>query len=190
MEVKLDLHIHSAHSPDGRMSLDEIVSCARARGLQGVAVCDHDRALTETWDAPDFLLIPGIELSTDQGHLLGLFVTEQIDARELGAAIDAVHACGGLAVMAHPFERSSDSQRLDAYLDRLDGIEVWNGRADRKNPQANAMAAVIQPLSPASALGTVSFSPASSPLARRTYHWLDSSLGEKTASGRLGCQGR
>ena len=140
MEVKLDLHIHSEHSPDGRMALDEIVACARARGLQGVAVCDHDRALTETWDAPDFLLIPGIELSTDRGHLLGLFVTEQIEARELDAAIDAVHACGGLAVMAHPFERSSDAQRLDAYLDRLDGIEVWNGRADRKNPQANAMA--------------------------------------------------
>jgi len=146
MEVKLDLHIHSEHSPDGRMALDEIVACARARGLQGVAVCDHDRALTETWDAPDFLLIPGIELSTDRGHLLGLFVTEQIEARELDAAIEAVHACGGLAVMAHPFERSSDAQRLDAYLDRLDGIEVWNGRADRKNPQANAMAAVIQPL--------------------------------------------
>lgn len=111
MEVKLDLHIHSEHSPDGRMALDEIVACARARGLQGVAVCDHDRALTETWDAPDFLLIPGIELSTDRGHLLGLFVTEQIEARELDAAIDAVHACGGLAVMAHPFERSSDAQR-------------------------------------------------------------------------------
>ena len=92
MEVRFDLHIHSERSPDGRMSLDEIVSCARARGLQGVAVCDHDRALTETWDAPDFLLIPGIELSTDQGHLLGLFVTEQIEARELDAAIDAVHA--------------------------------------------------------------------------------------------------
>lgn len=136
MEVRFDLHIHSEHSPDGRMSLDEIVSCARARGLQGVAVCDHDRALTETWDAPDFLLIPGVELSTDQGHLLGLFVTEQIEARELGAAIDAVHACGGLAVMAHPFERSCDAQRLDAYLDRLDGIEVWNGRADRIRQEA------------------------------------------------------
>ena len=186
MEVRFDLHIHSEHSPDGRMSLDEIVSCARAAGLQGVAVCDHDRALTETWDAPDFLLIPGVELSTDQGHLLGLFVTEQIEAWELGAAIDAVHACGGLAVMAHPFERSSDAQRLDAYLDRTqqhyhavkrhpsivafslaresanginlyesylrlkelepdrpDGIEVWNGRADRKNPQANAMACAL-----------------------------------------------
>lgn len=46
--------------------------------------------------------------------------------------------------MAHPFERSSDAQRLDAYLDRLDGIEVWNGRADRKNPQANAMRARLR----------------------------------------------
>ena len=83
-------------------------------------MCDHDRALTETWDAPDFLLIPGIELSTDQGHLLGLFVTEQIEARELGAAIDAVHACGGLAVMAHPFERSCAGRRL------------WTGGAERR----------------------------------------------------------
>ncbi len=140
MEVRFDLHIHSERSRRTGVCPDD----RRARaGFRGVAVCDHDRALTETWDAPDFLLIPGIELSTDQGHLLGLFVTEQIEARELGAAIDAVHACGGLAVMAHPFERSCDAQRLDAYLDRLDGIEVWNGRADRKNPQANAMACAL-----------------------------------------------
>ena len=38
---------------------------------------------------------------------------------------------------------SNDPQWLDAYLDRLDGIEVWNGRADRKNPQANAMACAL-----------------------------------------------
>lgn len=34
MEVRFDLHIHSEHSPDGRMSLDEIVSCARG-GIAG-----------------------------------------------------------------------------------------------------------------------------------------------------------
>lgn len=34
MEVKLDLHIHSEHSPDGRMALDEIVACA-CTGLAG-----------------------------------------------------------------------------------------------------------------------------------------------------------
>ena len=41
MEVRFDLHIHSEHSPDGRMSLDEIVSCARAAGLQGVAAVSY-----------------------------------------------------------------------------------------------------------------------------------------------------
>ena len=37
MELKLDLHIHSAHSPDGRMSLDEIVGRCRKAGLDGAA---------------------------------------------------------------------------------------------------------------------------------------------------------
>ena len=43
MELRLDLHIHSERSPDGRMSLPQIAAAARARGLQGVAICDHDR---------------------------------------------------------------------------------------------------------------------------------------------------
>ena len=51
MEIRLDLHIHSHRSPDGVMAVEEIVSLAKARGLNGVAVCDHDLALT---DAPQF----------------------------------------------------------------------------------------------------------------------------------------
>mgnify|MGYP000664838492 CR=1 FL=1 len=123
MEVKLDLHIHSEHSPDGRMALDEIVACARARGLQGVAVCDHDRALTETWDAPDFLLIPGIELSTDRGHLLGLFVTEQIEAWELDAAIDAGYETGSVNFHMKTFDAGfleELAQKLNAVIDGRD----------------------------------------------------------------------
>lgn len=141
------------------MALDEIVACARARGLQGVAVCDHDRALTETWDAPDFLLIPGIELSTDRGHLLGLFVTEQIEARELDAAIDAVHACGGLAVMAHPFERSA--MRSGSTPTSTGSTASRSGTAGpiAKNPQANAMAC---------ALGAARAKAGSRPAAMRT----------------------
>ena len=143
MKLTLDLHVHSDASFDGRMSVRQIALLAKARGIDGVAICDHDVVYTGPTEVEGVLIIPGAEFSTEHGHLLGLFVTEQIEARELDAAIDAVHACGGLAVMAHPFERSSDAQRLDAYLDRLDGIEVWNGRADRKNPQANAMACAL-----------------------------------------------
>ena len=47
MELRLDLHIHSERSPDGCMTLAEIAARARAAGLNGAAVCDHDRTLEE-----------------------------------------------------------------------------------------------------------------------------------------------
>ena len=57
MELKLDLHTHSQRSPDGVMTLDEIVSLAKAGGLNGAAVCDHDLALIDPPEYEDFLLI-------------------------------------------------------------------------------------------------------------------------------------
>ena len=144
MELKLDLHVHSAASPDGRMSVEEIVAAAREKGLKGAAICDHDvlfrpeagLALPE-----DFLLIPGEEFSTEYGHILGLFLTEPVLWTEVGELLEGIRVQGGLAVLAHPFERSADEARLAPILPLLDGIEVWNGRANRKNPEANAQAA-------------------------------------------------
>lgn len=141
MELKLDLHIHSAHSPDGRMSLEEIVSLCRARGLNAAAVCDHDRVLTDVPEFSDFLLIPGVEVSTQLGHLLGLFVTKQIETKDFYAAVEEIHAQGGLAVLAHPFQHHADPARIEPIAHLLDGVEVFNSRADRKNKRANAMAA-------------------------------------------------
>lgn len=140
MELRLDLHIHSERSPDGRMSLEEIGARARKAGLDGVAVCDHDRTPEELPDLEDVLLIPGVEVSTEYGHLLGLFVTKPVAGHELAGAVEEIHRQGGLAVLAHPFERSTDAERLSPILPLLDGVEVWNSRAERKNKKANAMA--------------------------------------------------
>ena len=143
MELKLDLHVHSAASPDGRMSLTEIVESAKAKGLHGVAICDHD-ILYEPESVecdPEFLVIPGIECSTQYGHILGLFLTKSVERTDAFGMIDEIHAQGGLAVLAHPFARNRDEARLEAVLPFLDGAEVWNGRANRKNPRANLQAA-------------------------------------------------
>ena len=121
------------------LGLAEIVERARAAGLSGAAVCDHDLALTDPPVFPDFLLIPGVEVSTEYGHLLGLFVTGPVKAWSLRQAVDIIHGQGGLAVLAHPFERSRDAARLEPIVPLLDGAEVWNGRADRKIRQANAL---------------------------------------------------
>lgn len=141
MELKLDLHIHSERSPDGIMTLEEIVSLAKAGGLDGAAVCDHDLALADPPEYQDFLLIPGVEVSTQFGHLLGLFLTGPVETRDFFEAVEAIHAQGGLAVLAHPFEHSRDAGRLDPIVPLLDGVEVWNSRANRKIPEANALAA-------------------------------------------------
>lgn len=141
MVLRLDLHVHSVRSPDGRMELEEIAERARAAGLQGAAVCDHDLAAEGLPSFPDLLLIPGTEVSTDQGHLLGLFVTEPVRSRDFAGAAEEIRRQGGLAVLAHPFQRSRDPDRLIPLVPLLDGLEVWNSRADRKNPQANRMAA-------------------------------------------------
>ena len=140
MELRLDLHIHSHRSPDGCMSIEEIVSLARARGLNGAAVCDHDLALTDPPELDGFLLIPGVEVSTQFGHLLGLFVTGPVETRDFFEAVETIHGQGGLAVLAHPFEHSRDGSRLAPAVPLLDGVEVQNSRADRKIYDANDLA--------------------------------------------------
>ena len=141
MELKLDLHVHSERSFDGVMTLDEIVSLARAKGLDGVAVCDHGVALRDAPEYPDFLLIPGVELATQFGHVLGLFVTGPVETTDFYEAAEAIHAQGGLTVLAHPFEHNRDDTRLLPAVPCLDGVEVWNSRADRNIREANALAA-------------------------------------------------
>lgn len=140
MKIRLDLHTHSAASPDGRMTLDELVRAARAAELNGVAVTDHDVTLTGAPAYDGFLIIPGCEFSTEFGHLLGLFLREPIDRMSFVRTVSAIHAQGGLAVLAHPFEHTRDDARIAPFAPLLDGVEVWNGRAERKIRDANALA--------------------------------------------------
>lgn len=140
MTVTLDLHVHSAASPDGRMSIDEIARLAKAAGLNGVAVCDHDAVLTNAPKDTEVLIIPGAEFSTEYGHLLGLFLTAPIGKMPFADTVAAIHAQGGIAVLAHPFERSRDAERPETIVSLLDGIEIWNGRAERKIRDANSLA--------------------------------------------------
>lgn len=143
MKLKLDLHIHSEASVDGRMTVGEIVAAARARGLDGVAICDHNAlspSVTEFVPPEGFVLIPGEEFSTERGHVLGLFLTEPIGSREFDRVVAGIKAQGGIAVLAHPFERTADTEKILPAAEKVDGIEVKNGRANRKNRRANAMA--------------------------------------------------
>lgn len=135
MIYHVDLHIHTCHSHDGCMTVEEIIRHARAKGLNAVAICDHDRFFDDAVE--DFPVIRGCEFSTAYGHLLGLFLNSPIHETEFSAIVQAIHEQGGIAVLAHPYQRSRD---VEAVAHLIDGVEVWNSRACRKNRAANKQA--------------------------------------------------
>lgn len=135
MAILADLHVHSAASHDGKDSLAALAAQAKKLGLHAIAVCDHDLC-TVTETADDFLFIPSVEVSTTEGHILGLFLQSPLDDSVLSNApmpsaanaIDAIHACGGVAVLAHPFApQKCDEEILRALA--VDAVETVNARA-------------------------------------------------------------
>ena len=164
MELKLDLHLHTAASADGRMTLEEIVAEARKKGLNGVAVTDHNvryvpqdpadaaRGMEVLEDG--FVVIAGEEFFTEYGHLVGLFMTEAIPTEAdrggpvnaklpFAEAVERLHAQGALAILAHPFEKAPAEETVEGLLPLLDAVEAFNARASAKHPEANDRAAAF-----------------------------------------------
>jgi predicted metal-dependent phosphoesterase TrpH len=76
--IKLDLHVHSKYSDDAVGSPREIIKSLKKKGLQGMAFTDHNTVrggIEALKIAPkEFIVIPGIEISTADGHMLALNV--------------------------------------------------------------------------------------------------------------------
>jgi predicted metal-dependent phosphoesterase TrpH len=148
LETKIDCHVHGRHSPDATGTLRQALKAAQARGLNGFAVTDHNtiKGHKEIKDlqAPGVLIIPGIELSTIEGHCLGLGVREEVPkGLPLMEAIRAIEAAGGVAVPSHPRRRvhgiGTKAARSTAEL--LKALEVYNAHdGDRISHRAEMLA--------------------------------------------------
>lgn len=136
---KADLHIHSNQS-DGLASPEDIVEYAATRtDLRVIAVTDHNsiegglRAARAAVGYPHLDVIVGAEITSKWGHILGLFLTEDIPAG-LSAAetIARINEQGGIAIIAHPFANKafgpfglkSLGQRIDEVV--VQAVEVYN----------------------------------------------------------------
>ena len=108
----VDLHTHTDPlSHDSLLTPDGLIELAKAAGLDGICLTEHDffwepdRA-RELRRKHNFLVIPGIEVNTEDGHVVvfGLekYVYGMHRVRELATLVDQA---GGVMIAAHPYRR-------------------------------------------------------------------------------------
>ncbi len=144
MVVKADLHVHSSYSPDSMITPKDLVFFAKKRGLNAVAVTDHNliAGALEIAKQTDFFIIPGTEVSSAEGHIVALNVFEVIP-KGLPAeeTVDRIHSAGGLAVACHPYAllKGSLKGHVSAKFDAIEAINARAfpvGRSNRKAEEA------------------------------------------------------
>jgi predicted metal-dependent phosphoesterase TrpH len=131
LPLKLDLHVHSSYSYDSLITPEELVFYAKKRGLDGVAITDHGRidGAQRIAKKTDFFIIPGIEIESSEGHIVGLDIKQPIP-RKLSAdeTVDRIHEAGGVAIACHPVTllKISLGRRTSS---KFDAVEVINSSA-------------------------------------------------------------
>jgi predicted metal-dependent phosphoesterase TrpH len=142
--LRVDLHLHSQYSHDGRSSLQDLVARARECHLDRIALTDHNTiegALHLVQVEPE-LAIAGEEIKTVEGEVIGLFMTSRV-APFLAPeeAMDLIHEMGGLTYIPHPVDRHRANFRPDrivALAARIDIIESYNPWCDAAANRAAA----------------------------------------------------
>ena len=139
---RADIHMHT-NASDGVPTVRELLDHVEQHtNLDVIAITDHDRIDASMWayehqDEYRFEIVPGVEVSTAIGHVLGLWVQQPIEpGLSLTETAAAIHEQGGLAILAHPYHFYIDRVRyhLMDYTRQpellveagLDGLEVHN----------------------------------------------------------------
>lgn len=143
--MKFDLHIHSTFSGDSKTTPKQIIDLAEEKGMDGIAIIDHNTIegyQKAVQYETDLILVPGIEVSAPEGHVIALGLQKEIGRQQsVGSAIDEVRSRGALAIAAHPYRFWSGVGEEVLRRHEWDGIEGMNGRGWKfRNEQAQGLA--------------------------------------------------
>ena len=137
----IDTHCHTKFSYDNWLEPLDLIRRAQALGLDGVCITEHysyeASAPVEALGREEGLLVlRGLEVSTDRGHLLVFGVEDDSwntwgrnNYLPLAPLIERVTALGGICVPAHPYREMGVASLLDGLLEivGIAGVESHNG---------------------------------------------------------------
>ncbi len=139
---KADLHIHTTYSYDSSSTVSVVLEWAKNfADLDVIAITDHDAiggAQEAEQMAPKYGIevIPGCEITTQDGHLLALFIRKSVPpGLPLIETLLRIGEQGGVAVAAHPMAFLAHGLRKEVIQEALLhpdarqvllGIETWN----------------------------------------------------------------
>jgi predicted metal-dependent phosphoesterase TrpH len=137
--MKLDLHVHSSYSADGKVSPRTILKAARKKRLDGISITDHNtmkgsleaKAMEKEFN---LVVIRGMEISSADGHILAYGVDSEIE-KHLGAkeTVAEIKKNGGLASVAHPYRWWSGLGEKNTIGCEPDAIETFNAGSIRND---------------------------------------------------------
>lgn len=153
----IDLHTHTNPlSWDSFLRPEELVRRARQAGLDGICITEHDwfwppESIARLSQEEGFLVIPGVEITTEEGHLLVFGLERYMFGMHRATFVKRmVDEAGGAIIAAHPYRRRfmeecarADPGYHDACVARacaepvfqiVDAVEAYNGRgSEREN---------------------------------------------------------
>ena len=136
----IDLHCHTKYSYDCYLEPSDLIKRARELNLDGICITEHhsyalSRAIAAIDQGDGFLILRGLEVSTNMGHLLVYGVKDDSwntwsrdSYLDIVEVIRNVHSKGGICVPAHPFRGWDSLGDTIVTVDGLDALETHNGR--------------------------------------------------------------
>jgi predicted metal-dependent phosphoesterase TrpH len=149
--ILADFHLHTYHSHDCGVTVEQLVETALGLGLGALAVTDHNsvaggyaaKAHTEAHGLPLHIAVAS-EIKTRQGEVIGIYLREDVPpGMPFADTVEAIRAQGAFVYVPHPFDAHHaipPADLLERLAPMIDAFEVRNGRLAREAYNEEALA--------------------------------------------------
>lgn len=129
VSISLDFHCHTNHSPDSIIVPRELAAKAKKLGIIPVITDHNSIAVHKELRTLKMQFIPGEEIRTDKGDLIGIYLNEAIPKHTpFLEALDKIKEQGGVSYLPHMYDQTRHGVGIAALAKKVDIIEVFNAR--------------------------------------------------------------